>query len=123
MRLEDHVRELQPEMLLWLFRVIGALAGSAISLAYFLPRRKRDAFMRLVVGFVSGLVFGRPVGLALSRWFDVHDDIPSLEINLIGAAVVSLTAWWVLGMVKRFIRSKGVELYPDEEEDHRDTQR
>ena len=117
MRIEYDVRELQPEALLWIFRIVGALAGSAISLAYFLPRRKRDAFMRLVVGFVSGLVFGRPVGLHLSRWLDLRDDLPRLEINLIGAAVVSLTAWWVLGIVKRFIRSKGVELYPDEEDD------
>ena len=117
MKIEFTVREVQPEVLLWLFRVVGALAGSAISLAYFLPRRKRDAFMRLVVGFVSGLVFGRAAGLHLSRLFDVHDDLPRLEINLIGAAVVSLSAWWVLGVLKRFIRSRGVELYPDEEDD------
>ena len=117
MKVDFTVREVQPEYLLWVFRIVGALAGSAISLAYFLPRRKRDAFMRLVVGFVSGLVFGRPVGLHLSRLFDVHDDLPRLEINLIGAAVVSLSAWWVLGVLKRFIRSRGVELYPDEEDD------
>ena len=116
MRTELDVRVVDGEVLLWLFRTVGALAGSAISLAYFLPSRKRDAFMRLVVGFTSGLVFGRPVGLHLSRLLDLRDDLPRLEINLLGAAVASLTAWWVLGLVKRFIRSKGGDLYGERDD-------
>ena len=107
----------ETELLTWLFRAVGAVAGSAISLAYFLPHRKRDAFTRLVVGVTSGLIFGAPAGVRLTRLFEVRDHVTALETNLIGATAVSLTAWWALGLAKRAMRSRGVFMYDDEEDD------
>lgn len=106
--------DLWPETLVWIVRTIGALAGSAIALAYLLPRRKREAFLRFTVGFVSGLVFGAPAGLHLVRFLGVRDEVTRLEVNLMGAAAVSLTAWWVLGMAAKLMRQRGMPLSPDE---------
>ena len=50
--------------LLWGAKAVGALAGSAISVAYILPKGRREAAVRFAIGMVSGLVFG--AGLVFS---------------------------------------------------------
>ena len=47
---------------LWAAKGAGAVAGSAISLAYLLPDGRRDAAVRFAVGVVCGLVFGGTAG-------------------------------------------------------------
>ncbi len=50
----------------WAAKGAGAVAGSAISLAYVLPRGRREAAMRFAVGLISGLVFGHTAGLKIA---------------------------------------------------------
>ena len=50
---------------LWAAKGAGAVAGSAISLAYILPQGRREAAVRFAVGVVCGLVFGGTAGLML----------------------------------------------------------
>ena len=47
---------------LWLSKIAGATAGAAISVAYLLPRGRREAAIRFLIGVVTGVVFGRPPG-------------------------------------------------------------
>ena len=47
---------------IWAAKGAGAVAGSAISLVYILPRDGREAAVRFAVGLVSGLVFGGQPG-------------------------------------------------------------
>lgn len=97
---------------LWLARGAGAVAGSAISLAYMLPEGRRDAAIRFAVGLVCGLTFGGGVGLKLAAELDLGPVLGQAEMILMGSAVASLCAWWALGFVMRlFVRSreKGAE--------------
>jgi hypothetical protein len=43
-------------------KAAGAIAGSAVSLAYMLPRDKSEAAIRFIVGIVCGLAFGGEPG-------------------------------------------------------------
>ncbi len=52
--------------LLWAVKAAGAVAGSAISLAYVLPRGRREAAIRFAVGVACGLVFGGAAGLKIA---------------------------------------------------------
>ena len=90
---------------IWLLlgKTVGAIAGSAISIAYVLPAGRREAFIRFCVGLTVGLVFGTAVGLKLADLLGVADRISVFEITLSGAAFASLSAWWGLGMLKRLI--------------------
>ncbi len=52
---------------IWAAKGAGAMAGSAISLAYLLPRGRREAASRaLPAALVSGLVFGGTAGLKIA---------------------------------------------------------
>lgn len=102
------------DTVVWLARVIGALAGSAISLGYLLPRRKREAFLRFGVGVLTGLIFGAPAGIHFVRWFEMRDDVSRVEMNLIGATLVSLCAWSALGIASRLMRRNGLSIIPDD---------
>lgn len=86
---------------LWLAKGAGALAGSAISLAYILPRGRREAALRFVTGTVCGLIFGGTVGLKIATELGLRELIGTNETMLMGSAVASLTAWWALGFVMR----------------------
>ncbi|MBK8458437.1 MAG: hypothetical protein IPL47_16105 [Phyllobacteriaceae bacterium] len=89
----------------WVFAAkgVGAVAGSAISLAYLLPRGRREAALRFTVGLVSGLVFGGAAGLKIGEALGIADAIGEAEAALTGAAAVSLTAWWLVGAAQRVI--------------------
>lgn len=83
-------------------KIIGAVAGSAISLAYVLPRKRREAALRFLTGLVAGIVFGGPAGLKLLSILDLDHSMTSFETALSGAAATSLCAWWALGILGRY---------------------
>ncbi|MDD9910835.1 MAG: DUF6107 family protein [Ahrensia sp.] len=86
---------------LWLAKLVGAMAGSLISIAYVLPHGRREAFLRLGVGVATGVVFGGTVGAKLFDVLGLLDKISVVEMTLVGAAACSLFAWWGLGMMRR----------------------
>lgn len=86
---------------LWLAKGAGAVAGSAISLAYILPSGRREAAVRFAVGVVCGLVFGGTAGLKIAAELGIERLIGPSEMMMMGAAAASLCAWWVLGFVMR----------------------
>lgn len=90
---------------LWVARIGGAIAGSAISLAYMLPEGRREAGIRFGVGVASGLVFGGAAGLKLASELGIGHAIGPLEAMLMGSAAASLCAWWALGPVMRLFRA------------------
>ena len=93
----------------WLFtaKAAGALSGAAISLAYMLPKGRREAALRFFTGFAAGMVFGFPAGLKLADMLGLAGRLSGVEIAMCGAAAASLAAWWALGMLARF-----AEQYP-----------
>ena len=86
---------------LWAAKALGAVAGSAISLAYILPAGRREAAARFAVGVVCGVVFGGTAGLKIATELGIEKTIGDGELLLMGAAVASLCAWWALGFLKR----------------------
>ncbi len=86
---------------LWSAKGIGALAGSAISIAYMLPKGRREAALRFCVGLVTGLVFGTTAGMKIASSLDVIDRLSPAEVMLMGGAAASLFSWWGLGMIAR----------------------
>ncbi len=93
--------DLSNATLLWMAKVSGAVAGSAVSLAYILPHGRREAATRFAVGVVCGLVFGGTAGLKITAELGIEDVIGPNEMMLMGSAAASLCAWWVLGVVMR----------------------
>jgi hypothetical protein len=94
---------------LWAAKGAGAVAGSAISLAYMLPRQQREAAARFAVGVVCGLVFGGTAGLKIATELGIREAIGPNEIVLMGSAVASLCAWWVLGFARRALDHSAFE--------------
>ncbi len=92
---------------LWLAKGVGALAGSAISLAYMLPRGRREAALRFITGTLCGLIFGGTVGLKIAIELGLDKVIGATEVVLMGAAVASVCAWWALGFVMRVFEGMG----------------
>jgi len=86
---------------LWLAKGAGAVAGSAVSLAYILPRGRREAAARFAVGLVCGLVFGGAAGIKIATELGIEATVGPIEMALIGSAATSLCAWWALGFVRR----------------------
>lgn len=92
---------------MWVAKAAGALAGSAISLAYVLPQGRREAALRFVVGLVSGLMFGATVGLKVGSELGIADLLGPVETVLMGSAAASLCAWWALGFGLRWLQPGG----------------
>ena len=90
-------------MLIMAAKISGAIAGSFFSLAFVLPRSKREAFLRFCVGFVAGLIFGGTVGVKVAEWVGPPESIDAIEIALVGATIASFAAWWSLGAAQRSI--------------------
>ncbi|MEL6748157.1 MAG: DUF6107 family protein [Pseudomonadota bacterium] len=82
-------------------KMIGSVAGSVISLAYILPRGRREAALRLAVGIITGLVFGTTVGLKMAQTLGVLERLTVFETTLIGSTLASLCAWWAIGLLHR----------------------
>ena len=91
----------------WMERAIGASAGAAVSLVYMLPANRREAACRFLAGLISGLVFGGPAGVLLAGRLGIAMHLSASEIMLSGAAAVSLSAWWGLGVLARLARRWG----------------
>ena len=89
----------------WAVKGAGAVAGSAISLAYVLPQGRREAALRFFVGVVCGLIFGGTVGVKLADEIGVRALLGPNETVLTGAAVASLCAWWALGLTLRLFHA------------------
>ncbi|OLP47867.1 DUF6107 family protein [Allorhizobium taibaishanense] len=92
---------------LWGVRLAGALAGSAISLIYLLPRTQREAASRFFTGLACGLIFGGATGQWLARKLDILQGLSGAEVVLAGATLASLSAWWVLGVLARLAKRYG----------------
>ncbi len=102
---------------LWAAKVLGAIAGSAISIAYILPSGRREAAARFAVGVVCGLVFGGTAGLKIATELGIDAKISDTELILMGSALASLSAWWALGLLKRFIEQLAMRLSGTKRED------
>jgi hypothetical protein len=91
---------------IWAAKGLGAVAGSAISIAYILPKGRREAAIRFAVGVVSGLVFGGAAGLKIAGELGIEDRLGAVETILMGSAASSLCAWWAVGFVSRHFSGK-----------------
>lgn len=91
---------------LWLAKAGGAIAGSAISVAYVLPQDRRDAAIRFAVGVLCGVVFGGVVGVKVVMELDLADSISPSERILIGSAITSLCGWWSIGFILKRLDKK-----------------
>lgn len=89
-------------MWIWFAKVAGAVAGSAVSLAYMLPHGRREAAMRFAVGLICGTVFGGAAGVKIAEQFALSGDLGRAELTLMGSAAASLAAWTALGVFRRF---------------------
>lgn len=98
--------ELPDQILLWMAKVTGAVLGSAISIAYVLPKGRREAAVRFLTGFSVGMVFGPVVSTGLVQRLGLADDLSRFEVALMGAASASLAAWWALGALRRFFDTR-----------------
>jgi len=97
--------------LVWFAKIVGAVAGSAVSLAYMLPNDKREAAIRFAVGIICGMVFGGAAGVKIAETFSLQTSLGRAEIMLMGSTAASLAAWSVLGILKRFAeRAKNASL-------------
>lgn len=87
---------------IWFSKIAGAVAGSAVSLAYMLPRGKREAAIRFAVGIICGMVFGGAAGVKIAESLALQESLGRAELMLMGSAAASLAAWSALGIFKRF---------------------
>lgn len=90
--------------MLWGAKAGGAVAGSAISLAFMLPANRREAAIRFAVGVIAGLVFGGMAGLKLAAELGLEGKAGPFELMLTGSAAASLCAWWGLGVLAKVAR-------------------
>lgn len=87
---------------LWVAKMIGAVAGSAISLAYLLPNGRREAAVRFGVGVACGFVFGGTAGIKIADELGIADALGAGEMVLMGSAAASLCAWSAIGFLMRW---------------------
>lgn len=92
---------------LWSAKIIGAILGSAISIAYILPSGRREAAIRFAVGVSIGFVFGPLVADQLSEYFVLNSSLSQAELFLMGSSLASLCAWWALGILHRLAQRSG----------------
>jgi hypothetical protein len=92
---------------LWAARVIGASAGSAVSLVYLLPKSRREAASRFLTGLACGMIFGGPTGMWIVTRAGIAHALSGTEILLAGSAAASLSAWWALGVLARVAERMG----------------
>jgi hypothetical protein len=90
---------------LWAAKCAGAVAGSAVSLAYMLPSGRHEAAARFVTGVTCGLVFGSTAGLKIAKELQIGGLLGPTEIMLMGSAAASLCAWWALGLLRHLMRA------------------
>ncbi|WP_018687353.1 DUF6107 family protein [Ahrensia kielensis] len=118
--MKQYIPDISPFETLWIAKLLGALAGSAISLAYVLPAGKREAAIRFLTGLTAGLVFGFPTGLWIADSFSFGGRLNDFEIALMGAAFSSLAIWTALGFALRFVDRRSSQLQSTQEDKGRD---
>lgn len=96
---------------LWLAKGLGAVAGSAISIAYVLPSGRREAAIRFAVGVAAGLVFGGAAGIKIAAELGISGELGPVETMLMGSAAASLCAWWAVGLVIRTLARRQAETH------------
>lgn len=89
----------------WVAKLAGAIGGSVISLAYLLPRNRRDAFQRLCVGLVCGVLFGPLVSAKLTAWGFAAGELEQLMGS---CAFTSAISWGAAGMIYRWMSKANV---------------
>lgn len=99
------ISEVSPETQIVLAKAIGAVAGSMISIAYIMPKGKREAAARFLTGLTAGLVFGLPVGVWVASKTGIIAYLTKLEVAIMGAALASLSIWTALGVALRLSNS------------------
>lgn len=90
------------EQWIWLAKITGAVSGSAVSLAYMLPKGRREAAVRFAVGLICGMIFGGAAGVKISEQLTLTSSLGQAELMLMGSAAASFAAWTALGIFKRF---------------------
>lgn len=108
---------------LWFAKGAGAVAGSAISIAYVLPSGRREAAIRFGVGVACGLVFGGAAGLRIAAGLGVERQLGPFELMLMGSAAASLFAWGAIGFVLRLLGRNGGAIWIVEKEEGTDNDR
>lgn len=103
----NYISEIPEHVWVFAAKTIGAICGSAISIAYLLPRNRREAFLRFFIGIIIGMIFGTSVGLKVADYLGITHRISAIEIALSGSALASLCAWWALGVLARFSAKVG----------------
>ncbi|KXF78282.1 hypothetical protein ATN84_00295 [Paramesorhizobium deserti] len=96
-----------------LAKAAGAVAGSAVSLAYMLPKGKQEAAIRFAVGIICGLVFGGAAGVKIAEELAIDGSLGKAELMLMGSAAASLAAWSALGIFNRFAERMKAAPLPD----------
>ena len=94
--------DLSPAASEWLAKPAGAFAGAAISLAWLLPKSRREAALRFLGSVTAGLVFGGTAGLAAAQRLGIAAMLSPQEMLLAGSALASLSIWWAIGLAVRF---------------------
>lgn len=102
MNLFNPTGELTQEQWIWLAKITGAVSGSAVSLAYMLPKGKREAAIRFAVGLICGMIFGGAAGVKIAEQLNLSSSLGHAEVMLMGASAASFAAWTALGFFKRF---------------------
>ena len=105
LRRAGEVLMLEATPTVWIAKIIGAVAGSLISIAYILPKGRREAWLRFAVGVTTGVIFGGTAGVKLFDMLGLMGSVSVVEMALVGAAVCSLSAWWGLGVLRRVAES------------------
>ena len=102
MNLFNQPDALTQEQWIWLAKITGAVSGSAVSLAYMLPKGKREAAIRFAVGLMCGMIFGGAAGVKIAEHLTLTNSLEQAELMLMGSAAASFAAWTALGFFKRF---------------------
>lgn len=99
--------DITPASTVWLAKIAGAVAGSAISLAYLFPKTRREAATRFLTGVTGGVVFGTTAGVAVAERLAISDVLSDIETVLMGAALASVSIWWAMGFAIRLADRNG----------------
>lgn len=102
------VQDLPETVWLWSAKIVGAILGSAISIAYILPKGRREAAIRFTVGVSIGFVFGPLAANQLSAYFMLNSALSKAEMFLMGSSLASLCAWGALGILHRLVQRAAV---------------
>ncbi len=101
------LNEIPEQVWVFIAKGVGAVCGSAISIAYLLPKNRREAFLRFFVGLTIGMIFGTSAGIKIADYLDIMHQISKIELALSGAALASLCAWWGVGVLARLSQRLG----------------